>query len=73
MLSLYYADRDAVLEAKDGVLRVFAELLEDTEFDVMIARATADRARVFGRIRAFSEKLEDLGIRTSFRDAIPQE
>jgi hypothetical protein len=47
-------------------------MLEDEDFDALIGRATADRARVFGRIAAFSERLEQLGISTTFRQAVPQ-
>jgi hypothetical protein len=47
-------------------------MLEDEAFDTLIGRATADRARVFGRIAAFSDRLDQLGISTTFREAVPQ-
>lgn len=72
MLSLHLADQTAVLAQKDQVLSEFRSLLEEPDFDVLIGRATADRARVFGRISAFSERLEKLGIPTRYRQAIPQ-
>ena len=48
-------------------------LLADADFEVLIGRATADRSRMFGRIRAFSERLEQLEIPTSYREALPTE
>lgn len=72
MLSLHFADKDAVLARRDEVVDAFERMLEDEDFDALIGRATADRARVFGRIAAFSERLAQLGISTTFRQAVPQ-
>lgn len=72
MLSLHFADHEAVLARGDEVRGAFDDMLEDGEFDALIGRATADRARVFGRVAAFSERLERLGIPTTFRQAVPQ-
>ena len=73
MLSLYFADRTAVVNRKDEVVAALRTVLETPDFDALIGRATADRARVFGRIVAFSEKLAELGIGTEYREAVPQE
>jgi hypothetical protein len=72
MLSLHLADQEAVLARRDQVVGASERMLEDEDFDALIGRATADRARVFGRIAAFSERLEQLGISTTFRQAVPQ-
>lgn len=71
MLSLHFADQDAVLARRAEVLDAFERMLDDEDFDALIGRATADRTRVFGRIAAFSERLEQLGISTTFRQAVP--
>ena len=72
MLSLYFADRAAARERHAEILAVFPALLDDPDFDALIGRATADRARVFGRIVAFSTKLEQIGIATRYREAVPE-
>jgi Protein of unknown function DUF262 len=73
MISFYLADQAQVLEHKDEVRDAMAGLLSDHDFEVLIGRATADRTRMFGRIGAFSEKLQELGITTTFREVLPQE
>jgi len=73
MLSLYFADRAAVETRASEVVASLRALLDESEFDALMGRATADRARVFGRVTAFSEKLEALGISTRYREAVPQE
>ncbi len=70
-LSFYLADQDAIREQKDQVRTQLLELLRDEEFEGLIGRATADRSRMFGRVRAFSERLESLGIGTSYAGALP--
>jgi len=73
MLSLYFADRQAVVAKREEITAAFPDLLADPDFDAMIGRATADRVRVFGRIMAFSAMLERLGIPTRYLEAVPQE
>jgi hypothetical protein len=73
MLSLYFAEQEEARTRRTDVLQTFRELLEDANFDALIGRATADRARLFGRILAFSERLEALGIETRFRETVPQD
>jgi hypothetical protein len=73
MLSFFFADREATRTHSDDVLASFRTLLNDPDFDALVGRATADRARVFGRIVAFSRKLEDIGIPTRYREAVPEE
>jgi hypothetical protein len=73
MLSLYFADNDEVVARKDEVVTALREVLENPDFDALIGRATADRSRVFGRIVVFSDKLAQLAITTTYREAVPQE
>lgn len=72
-LSFYLADEDELREHKDAVVEGLGRLLEDPDFEAMIARATADRARMFGRIARVSEQLEAAGVSTRFREALPAE
>jgi hypothetical protein len=73
MLAFYFADREQVVARKGDVVSALESLLGTADFDALIGRATANRPRVFGRIRAFSERLAGLGIPTAYLDAIPQE
>jgi hypothetical protein len=52
---------------------VFSDLLGDSSFEALIGRATADRTRMFGRIRAFSRSIESLGIETRYEAVVPSE
>lgn len=61
----------AQLEGKGSSLRSgLQELLDTEDFAQSIGRATADRQRMFGRIRAVNELLTKLGITTDL--AIPE-
>jgi hypothetical protein len=64
MLSLRFADQDAVKANVDGLQRARMELLEDPDFSAAIGRATADRTRMFHRVNAMTDKLRELGIAT---------
>jgi hypothetical protein len=70
-LSFFLGDIAQIREHSAEVIGSLRDLLADPDFEPMISRATADRARMFGRIRAFSEKLEALGISTRYRDVLP--
>ncbi|HEX6497765.1 MAG TPA: DUF262 domain-containing protein [Micromonosporaceae bacterium] len=62
MVSIAFADREALLTNASCVREARSVLLEDTEFLATIARATADRVRMMGRIHMFAAKLRDCGI-----------
>ncbi len=70
--SLAFADRNRVIQLSEQVRAAHVELLEDENFLRFIARATADRARMHGRIRSYAEKLRQLGIRVELPE-LPQE
>jgi hypothetical protein len=70
--SFYLADQEQVREKRESVRERLVELLKDEDFEGLIGRATADRTRMFGRIRMFSEELERLGIATTYREALPE-
>jgi hypothetical protein len=64
MLAFYFAHRTQVVARKSEVAAALQSLLKTAEFDALIGRATANRTRIFGRIRASSERLAELGIAT---------
>lgn len=63
MLSLALADRDAIRASPGLLTQVIPGLLGDDTFRASLGRATADRRRVFERIRRLSLEIEGLGIR----------
>jgi hypothetical protein len=73
MISFYLADQDAIRNRREEVRGAFRDLLGDSSFEALIGRATADRTRMFGRIRAFSQSIESLGIETRYEAVVPSE
>ena len=73
MITLFHADPEVVRARSAEVREAFADLLADPSFEALVGRATADRSRMFGRIRAFSAAIEALGIPTSYQAAVPAE
>ena len=71
-LSIAYSDRRQVIENADRLTAAHLRLLEDTRFGVLIGRATADRGRMHGRVRMYTEILTGLGIE-SFLPRLPEE
>lgn len=70
--ALAFADREAVVRLSEQVRSVHTNLLGDENFLRFIARATADRARMHGRIRTYANKLRQLGIRVELPE-LPEE
>lgn len=62
MISFAKSNHEEVLRRADEVRRLRDELLDSEQFQTMIGRATADRTRVQGRIKAVSDGLRRLGI-----------
>jgi hypothetical protein len=62
MIGLYLADRAQVRSKAPQVKALRERLVRDATFKSYIARATADRGRMYGRISAFADGLQDLGI-----------
>jgi len=60
--ALAFADRKAVIRLGEEVRAAHVELLEDDRFLRFIARATADRVRMHGRVYSYADKLRQLGI-----------
>lgn len=73
MISFYLADQDTIRTRSDEVRNAFRDLLGDSSFEALIGRATADRTRMFGRIRRFSRSIEELGIETRYEAVVPSE
>lgn len=73
MISLSLADQDAIRARSQDVRSVFRDLLGDPAFEALIGRATADRTRMFGRIRLFSQSIEHLGVETRYEAVVPSE
>lgn len=73
MISFYLADQNAIRSRSDDVRDAFRNLLGDPAFEALIGRATADRTRMFGRIRSFSRAIEELGIETRYQAVVPSE
>ena len=63
MLPLAFSDRRAAVSKSSEVRDLRNELLDRETFQVSIGRATADRTRMHGRIKAFSEGLKRLNVR----------
>lgn len=71
--SFYLANQEQIRERAGDVRQKLVELLGDEEFEGLIGRATADRARMFGRIRMLSRELRALRIETRYLEALPEE
>lgn len=62
MVTAAFADRAAMIAAAEQVREARKALLDDEEFLASIARATADRVRMMGRIKMFADKLTACGV-----------
>jgi uncharacterized protein with ParB-like and HNH nuclease domain len=71
-LSFAYADRELASSRADSLPAAHRELLQDPKFGVLIGRATADRTRMHGRVRMYSEMLVEHGIPSSLPE-LPEE
>jgi hypothetical protein len=65
MVATAFADRDALVAASAPVRDARDALLADPDFLASIARATADRARMTGRIEMFAGKLRECSVSVS--------
>lgn len=72
MICLATTDRDA-LRANAGSKSLISNLIEDTDLRDNLGRATADRKRVFARIRIVGNSMEGLGLRVGALDAVGRE
>lgn len=61
MISIAFADRKALREHAGKLRGLIGDVLKDEDFRTSLGRATADRKRVFGRIRRISEELQARG------------
>jgi hypothetical protein len=73
MLAFSLADQSAIRSSVEDVRRALTNRMADANFEPLIGRATADRTRMFGRISAFSESIEGLGIETRYESVVPSE
>jgi hypothetical protein len=71
-LSLAYSDRAQARKARTKVLAGHRSLIVSDGFAPLVGRATADRTRMHGRVRLYSEMLASLGVKTSMPD-LPEE
>lgn len=63
MVSVAYADHEALLENSEAASQVLDQLAADESFLAAIGRATADRQRMLYRVGAVARKLIGLGVR----------
>ncbi|MET9422034.1 DUF262 domain-containing protein [Streptomyces sp. NPDC006540] len=68
MIALSFSDRGAAISKADEVRTLREELLDRESFQTSIGRATADRTRMHGRIKAFATGLTRLGVRCELPD-----
>ncbi|SDH59781.1 Protein of unknown function DUF262 [Leifsonia sp. 98AMF] len=73
MVSVAYADRDALLEHQQVARTAFDALAEEERFQLAIGRATADRSRVLYRVAALSARLQEIGVPTRLPAALIEE
>ena len=63
-ISIGFANRSQLLKRAVEVKREHAKLLNDAKFVPLVGRATADRSRMLGRIRMYTNMLKVCGIGT---------
>jgi hypothetical protein len=68
--ALAFADRKAVVRLGEKVRQAHAKLLEDEDFLRYIARATADRGRMHGRVQTYAAQLRQIGITVNLPDLL---
>jgi hypothetical protein len=61
MIAFSRADLQQLMSRPEDVRRLHADLLRDPAFEPMIGRATADRTRMIGRIKAMLDRLASAG------------
>ncbi|MGI5420485.1 DUF262 domain-containing protein [Actinomadura luteofluorescens] len=64
-LSFAFADKNSIPGKEARIIEAHHELIDDPTFQVLIGRATADRTRMHGRVRKYTEMLTSLGITSS--------
>jgi hypothetical protein len=73
MISIAYADAKDLAAKRDELPAIVPDLLKDDTFRASLGRATANRKRVFGRIRRVSLELEKKGVQTRALDIVGRE
>lgn len=71
MISIAYCDRTELRARKVELEHFIPNLLKVEEFKNSLGRATADRKRVYTRIREVSSALERYGVRSAALDLVP--
>lgn len=71
-LTFAHADKEELRARGDEVKVIHRELLDDPIFLPLIGRATADRTRMHGRVRMFSERLREVGFAVTLPE-LPEE
>jgi hypothetical protein len=61
MISIAYSDRALIRSRATDLSSLIGDILKDEDFRMSLGRATADRKRVYGRIRRVSEELAARG------------
>jgi hypothetical protein len=67
-ISVSFANRPQLLKKAEELRTAHAELLNDARFTPLVGRATADRSRMLGRIRMYTDMLKVCGIGTDLPD-----
>jgi Protein of unknown function DUF262 len=67
-ISFGFANRSQLLKKAGEVKEGHAKLLNDAEFIPLVGRATADRSRMLGRIRKYTNVLKACGVGTDLPD-----
>ena len=67
-ISFGFANRSQLLKKAGMVKRGHIELLNDADFALLVGRATADRSRMLGRIRMYTNMLKACGVGTDLPD-----
>ena len=65
MIGLAYSDRDQIQKRSKQFRQAHIELMSNDEFGRLVGRATADRNRMHGRIRMYSEMIKSIGVKTA--------
>ena len=67
-LSTAFADRAQMKKRKGKVVAEHDKLIQDEAFSPLVGRATADRRRMHGRVKLYTEALERAGVECSLPD-----
>ncbi|WP_140873506.1 DUF262 domain-containing protein [Myxococcus xanthus] len=71
-LSFAFADHTQLQKKAVAVRKAHNALILDQEFMPLVGRATADRTRMHGRVRMYTERLRNIGINSKLPD-LPEE